>query len=339
MARPYLLLSAFVAVIPFAISVSGQIDEICSEAGVIPSLDAPRLMAPYVFGRVTVKGLDPGAKMPKVTITLYDVQQTEKRSTIDKSGKYCFRRTGSAGGTLVIEVNGVEVARKTIPSFGAAQQREDFEVYPPDAQKQAAPSTVSAKYSYPQNPNTLDLYRKAAEAERNKDIKAATETLKEIVGVDQKDFIAWAKLGSLYFEQGNYKDAEASYRSSLALRPDYVPAWINAGLLRAAQKQFEAAIEVFKHTATLEPTSARVFQLLGQTYLQAKKGTLAVDALNEAIRLDPVGMAECHLELARLYDLAGAKDRAVTEYKQFLEKVPEHNDRKKLEKYIKENSK
>ena len=48
-------------------------------------------------------------------------------------------------------------------------------------------------------------------------------------------------------------------------------------------------------------------------------------------------MAECHLLLARLYDLAGAKNLATHEYKIFLTKIPDHPDKKKLEEYIKKN--
>jgi tetratricopeptide (TPR) repeat protein len=109
------------------------------------------------------------------------------------------------------------------------------------------------------------------------------------------------------------------------------------GKIRVAQKGFEAAIEIYKHAITLEPNSPTAYRLLGEAYLQAKKGTLGVEALNEAIRLDPVGMAECHLLLAKLYELAGAKNLASREYKQFLAKVPDHPDKKKFEQFIKNN--
>ena len=104
-----------------------------------------------------------------------------------------------------------------------------------------------------------------------------------------------------------------------------------------AQKQYEAGIEIFKHAAALEPNDARTFRLLGEAYLQNKQGTLGAQALNHAIRLDPIGQAECHLQLAHLFQLAGAKELAAAEYKKFLEKVPNHPDKKKFEKYISDN--
>ena len=74
-------------------------------------------------------------------------------------------------------------------------------------------------------------------------------------------------------------------------------------------------------------------------YLGAKQGSKAVISLNEAIRLAPQAKAELHLRLAALYNAAGAKDRAVNEYKLFLEKKPDYPDRLKLEAYIKANGK
>lgn len=49
-------------------------------------------------------------------------------------------------------------------------------------------------------------------------------------------------------------------------------------------------------------------------------------------------MADCHLLIARLYHLAGAKHLATREYKVFIAKVPDHPDKKQLQKYIKDNT-
>lgn len=320
----------------FAGHSNAQVDDICREFGAMPMLDAPKLRAPYVYGRITVKGVRPGTKPPKITVIFSDGGQPAVRQNVDTSGNYCFKRT-SGDGILVVEVGGVEVVRKSIAAFGPAQQREDFEVLADPSPPPAPPGVVSAKFSHPQNEKTIELYKQAAEAERNKDTEKAIEFVKQIVSNDPADFIAWAKLGTLHFERSSFAEAETAFRKSLELRVDYTLVWINIGKMRIAQKQYEAAIEIFKHAVSLEPTSARAFQLLGEAYLQARKGTLAVEALSEAIKLDPIGMAECHLLLARLYDLAGAKPLASKEFKAFLAKVPDHPDKKKFEKYINDN--
>jgi len=76
--------------------------------------------------------------------------------------------------------------------------------------------------------------------------------------------------------------------------------------------------------------------LLGEAYLQMKKGSKAVGYLNEAARR---GRYEAHLRLAALYDAAGLKERAALEYEEFLKKKPDYPDRKKLQKYITDNKK
>ena len=87
----------------------------------------------------------------------------------------------------------------------------------------------------------------------------------------------------------------------------------------------------------VDAASADANHLLGEAYLQNKKGSLAVGYLNKAIELAPVEKAELHLRLAALYNGAGLKDRAALEYKAFLSKVKDHPDRAKFEQYVKEN--
>jgi len=273
--------------------------------------------------------------IPKLTIKLVTVRSSETL-TLGRSGNYCFKRN-SGGGEIVVEIDGLEAGRRTLPSSGESQVREDFEIEYRAGSVGGPPSVVSTKFAHPRNEKTAELYRKTLESESKGDAAQAIESLKNIVAVDPADFIAWAKLGALYLDRKAYAEADAALRRSLELRVDYTPAWLQVGKLRAAQKQLDAAIEIFKHAVSLEPDAARTHQLLGETYLQARKGTLGEQSLREALRLDPIGMAECHLLLAHLYDLAGAPKMAADEYSAFLRKVPGYRDKKKLEKYITDN--
>ena len=120
------------------------------------------------------------------------------------------------------------------------------------------------------------------------------------------------------------------------VRPAYLLAFLNLGKLRLARKDYDGAVEALTKAVALTPPSAEANYLLGESYLQLKRGSRAVPYFTEAIRL---GKSEGHLRLAALYNAAGLKDRAAAEYEQFLAKNPGHPDRKKLEEYIKENKK
>jgi len=313
-----------------------QIDAICADAGINPGLDSPFAHVPYVYGQITLKGFDPAKKAPKVTVIFQEGQQSPNRFMVGRSGNYCFKRT-AASATISVEVDGLELARRSLLASSGPQQREDFEIEATGAQRLSSASVVSAKYARSPNPQTVDLYSRLAEADRNKDVPQAVKIVNEIVQKDAADYVAWTRLGSLYFGQDKFPEADAVFRKALEQRIDYLPAWVNVGQLRVAQKQFAAAVEIFKHALELEPSSPALYRLLGEAYLQNRQGTLGVEALDKAIELDPSGQAEAHLLKAHLYELAGAKQLAAKEYKAFLDKVPQYADRKKLEKFIKDN--
>jgi len=336
--RPYkvmktLLATSFFTLLPFifAFTANAQIDEICGYSGSTPWLNTS-----FVYGRVNLNGFDMN-RLPKITVVLFDRAQNTQRYTIDRNGYYCFRDINANGGFIVIEIEGLEVARRSLPQSGLGQHKQDFDITPPHPQRYGPPSTVSVKFAYNRNEKNADLLKKAADAEGGKDYGKAVKLLKELDRNDDADFIAWATLCAVYFGQNNYVDAETSCRKSFTVKPDYTPAMVNLGRVYLIQKQFAAAISTLEKAAEIDPKYARAFQLLGEAYIVNREGTLGLNALNKALELDPIGMAESHLLIALLYDRAGGKSLAAREYKMFLEKIPNHPDRKKFEKYIKDN--
>lgn len=340
MVRPSWIRTACLAAAGFAFTAgaAAQADDICRDAGesARESNRQGRLI-PVLYGRIAVEGIAPDVKAPRVTAIYSDSLQPGVRQVIDRKGSYCFKRLGN-GGVIIIDVDGVEAARKTISDLGPPRQQEDFEIDLAKSDPQMAPpGVISTKFTRPPNEKTVDLYKKAAAAERDKKPNRAIDAVKEVVAIDPDDFIAWAKLGSLYMEKRSLEDAEKAFFRALTIRRDYTTALMNLGILRAVQARYPEAIELFKQAIATDQTSARAYRLLGEAYLQNRNGSLGLAALDQALKLDPVGMAECHLLKARLYDLAGAKGLAAHEYKAYLEKVPETPDKKRLEEYIRAN--
>ncbi len=114
---------------------------------------------------------------------------------------------------------------------------------------------------------------------------------------------------------------------------------ISLGRLRIARKNFDGAIEVLTQAIKVQPTSSQANYFLGEAYLQVKLGSKAVPYLNAALKLDPVGMADAHLRLAALYNARDLRDKAATEYLEFLKLRPDYAEKKKLEAYISANKK
>ena len=331
--RSYILLVAAVCISAgFAVAQAG---DICREFGETPNRDLGDngRLAYYVFGRVIILGLGPSTERPQVTAQYTDTRQPATRLRLGRSGNYCFRRYGS-GGTLVIEVNGLEAIRRALPEGVRSNQREDFEINIARPEQNSPPGVISAN---PPDPKTVELYKRAIALEQDGQLDKAIDAVNEIVRIDPADAVAWTKLGTLYQTHGNVAEAESSFKRALAIRKDYVPALVNLGILKAVARQYPAAIELFLEATKNDPSNARAFRYLGEAYLHNRQGNLGLEALDKSLELDPVGMADSHLLKARLFDLAGAKKQAAEEYREFLKKVPKYQEKKALEAYINEN--
>lgn len=315
-------------------SIRAQTDDVRQATG----LPIP-IGAPVIYGQVAIRGLPSGEPKPIIFVALFvNGIQADRAQTNDR-GYYFFLRSPGDGATLVFDVNNNEVGRVVLSAGGGNSVRRDIELDWHALQAKKGPGVVSVKDAYARSAeanNNLDKAMAAAKAKRPQE---ALTLFKQIVDQDPKDFVTWTEIGSLYFDNAKYVDAEFAYGRALELKPDFMPALMNLGKLYLSQKKSDLAIAAFIRAASADPTSADAFHYAGEAYLQAKQGSKAVIALNEAIRLKPDEMAELHLRLAALYDAAGVKGQAASEYRRFLDKRPNYVEKEKLEAYIKANQK
>ncbi|HMQ02342.1 MAG TPA: tetratricopeptide repeat protein [Pyrinomonadaceae bacterium] len=318
-------------VVLLAVTATGQVEGIRQSTGM--PLSGERL----VYGRVTLEGVDPNTKPPEVTVTLVSQRIHSTRTTLDSDGYFYFRELPASGGTIVVEVNGSEAARQTLLTVGPRQQRFDFVVTVTTTSVSAKPGTVDAKYAYERSKSNRDLFFKAVQFIETDTPAKAIPLLKKVVAADAGDYAAWTILGAAYSAVSDPQNAERAFLSGLSARPDSVPTMISLGKHYLVQKKLDPAIEILLRATIADPKEAMAFRLLGDAYLRARQGSKGVPALEEAIRLQPVEMAECHLLLAKLYDVAGAKHLASRQFQLFLSKVPDHPEKEKMAAYIREN--
>ena len=261
-----------------------------------------------------------------------------QRQRVGNNGRYRFNNVFNGDYYLAVELDSVEIARMPVLiSQNAVEQiRQDLE-FRWKAPARVAAGVVAVTDDYNRSAKNGALYQRASHEIETKNFTQAIATLRSVVEADPKDFPAWTSLGMVYFIQKDLEAAESSYASAIQAKPDHVTALVNLGRVRLARKNNEGAIESLEAALKADPKSATANYFLGETYLALKKGSKAVGYLNEALKLDPVGMADAHLRLAALYNLAGYKDRAAAEYEQFLQKKPDYPERKKLEDYIEAN--
>jgi Flp pilus assembly protein TadD len=294
-----------------------------------------------LYGDVKVDETKADGKLPlSLSIILYTLGgNVVGRQSVPSGGRYRFNNLRSSEYDLAVEVETSEIARVRVSVGGTpgADQRQDLEFeWKGGTAPRNKPATVSAGDIYKRSSNNESTFKKAQEAVDKKKYSDAVTLFRQLLEGDEQDFQAWTELGTTYLLLEKHDDAEKAYSRAIEIRPAFSLALLNLGRLLLIQKKFDAATEPLLRAVELQPTSAEINFLLGDAYLQNKKGSKAVGYLNEAAKL---GKSEAHLRLAALYNGAGLKDRAAIEYEEFLKKMPNYPDRKKLEQYISANKK
>jgi tetratricopeptide (TPR) repeat protein len=290
-----------------------------------------------LFGDLRIASADATENLT-YQIVLYAGPNVVQRQTVSSNGRYRFMGIPNGEYTLVVEYDGREIYRDLFRL--AENQNTDIRKDIRMAMRAApAPPPPKAPSLYDRTAANQSLFDQAKAASDKKNFPEAEKLLAQVVANDDKDFVAWAELGTTLFRQEKYSEAEKAYQKSLATKPDFLAVLVNYGKLQLQQKQPEKAIELLTKAIEVDPKSAEAQHYLGEAYLQNKKGSKAVGHLNEAIKLDPIGKAEIHLRLGVLYNAAGMKDRAAAEYEQFLAKKPDYPEKDKLQQYISQNKK
>ncbi len=295
-----------------------------------------------LFGDVQVdESKAEGVKPLIYEIVLYNIGGTiVARQFVSSNGRYRFLNIANGQYELAVLLENEEIARTRVEIMAPFKNdfRQDLALeWRPS--RPPKPGSISAADYYQRPSNNEKLFNKAKRAADEKRYDDSIAALQELLTLDSKDFQAWSELGTVYLFRQSLDESEKAYLRSIAERPTFFLAQMNLGRLRASIKNFEGAIEPLSQAVKIQPTSADAHYLLGEAYLQIKKGSKAVVHLNEALKINPVGKADAHLRLATLYNAVGLKDKAVEEYEAFLKKKPDHPDKKKLEQYIAQNKK
>jgi len=264
------------------------------------------------------------------------------RQSVTNNSRYRFLNVANGRYDVVVEVEGLEVAR--IRVFVQSAYKTDFRQdihleWRATNHPRIKSQTVSVGDFYSRSGRHKSLFEKAQRLLDEGRSREAASLLEEIVAGDPGDFQAWTELGTAHLMGGDMAEAEKAYRQAIKERPTFTLALLNLGRVLITQKRYAESIDPLRAATEAQPDSAEAHFLLGKAYLKLKQGSKGAPQLNEALRLDPVGKAEAHLLLAALYDGAGLTNRAASEYEQYLAKHPDYRDRRKLERYISEHKK
>jgi len=128
--------------------------------------------------------------------------------------------------------------------------------------------------------------------------------------------------GGLPIDESNAL-AEPPLTKALQLDPDLGEAYATLGLLRQQQGNWQAAEQAYQTAITLRPSYARVFRLYGRLRRDQGRIEESKEFLEKALVLDPYS-APVNVDLGRAYDALGHFDEALQRFLRVVEIEPDH---------------
>jgi tetratricopeptide (TPR) repeat protein len=121
---------------------------------------------------------------------------------------------------------------------------------------------------------------------------------------------------ALELEADDPRAAGNAYERAISLDPQYLAAWINWGRLLHEQGSTREADSIYvRALQACGPDSLLMFNR-GVLLEDLGKATLALEAYQAAIEADP-NLADCHYNLARLYEVLGKPQHAIRHLGQY----------------------
>ena len=123
----------------------------------------------------------------------------------------------------------------------------------------------------------------------------ASDVAPQVTGAPDWGPADYHRSSEALFKQGRYLEARAMLQKALELDPEYIPAYINLGLvLFSGLGEFDAARKVLEQAVQIQPTRADAHHLLGKVYLHQQRLPEAIKALGQATLLKPQDWEHAH---------------------------------------------
>ena len=126
-----------------------------------------------------------------------------------------------------------------------------------------------------------------------------------------------SNLGVALQSERRLDDAVAHYRTAIALRPDYAPAYSNLATALRDQNKPDEAVKMYDRALQIKPDFAGAHYNLANLLLDQGEPAAAVDHFRRAIDEEPAS-ADVHNNLGIALAATGRADEAATEFRQAL---------------------
>lgn len=123
--------------------------------------------------------------------------------------------------------------------------------------------------------------------------------LEKVLDIDKRNSQAFFMKGMIYKEKGDTANAMQTMQLAVQMDPDYYNAYIQLGLLAAAQHN-PLAIDYYRNALEIKPASEEALYNLGMYYQESEQYDMAINVYKSILQLDPVDF-DSHFNMGVIY--------------------------------------
>jgi tetratricopeptide (TPR) repeat protein len=165
----------------------------------------------------------------------------------------------------------------------------------------------------------LLLHLRALALEGQGRIAEALQDLRQGVDIAPRDPIAHFAYGELLTRIGDTQNASLAFRRTLALRPDYGPAWRQLGLVNCQSGEVEAGRQCYERAVSLDPGDADALAGLAEIAQRAGDDETAKGFADRALAKVPGHPVASLVQAAILIGSKGSAHRAERAIRKLLD--------------------
>lgn len=274
-----------------------------------------------VQGQVFLPNGQPLAEVIRLTVTADDPRAGVQYYFTDGQGRFIIRGLSALKPyTITIEGDGRRFSTTVLTFYAQSRGYVPVTLRPIEETRMPKPGLVSAAPS--KSEKASKLYRDALQDVQNGKLKSAQEKLRRAIEEDPDFTEAYNELASLQMHKKEYAAAEALLRQALLKDPRSTGALLNLGIclnyLARHREAKEPLTEVLKQNPNL--ISAHVH--LGIALLETDQIAEAEPHLLRGVAASGRDQALAYLYLGKLYAQVGDVDKAVANWKVYLQLDP-----------------
>jgi len=146
---------------------------------------------------------------------------------------------------------------------------------------------------------------------------------KSAINEDPEFWGAYYNLGTAYYNQQDYEQAQKQFNYIIDRFPSFELAYFGRGVTYLRQRRNQLAYEELKFYQEKRPDDFRAYHYLGSSLIALRRYGEAVTCLNKAVELNP-SYAKTYFELGNAYFATNRYRRAIFYYNQALQYDPDY---------------